>query len=34
MLNVPMEAGKVGITVYAGTNIIAAVSEMGIILIY
>jgi repressor of nif and glnA expression len=30
LLNVPVEAGKVGIAVYAGTNIMAAVSEMGI----
>lgn len=28
--NVAVEAGKVGIVVYAGTNIMAAVSEMGI----
>jgi len=30
MLNVPVGAGKVGIAVYAGTNIMAAVSEVGI----
>jgi len=30
VLNVAVEAGKVGIVVYAGTNIMAAVSEMGI----
>jgi repressor of nif and glnA expression len=30
VLNVAVEAGKVGIVVYAGTNIMAAVSEIGI----
>lgn len=30
VLNVAVNAGKVGIVVYAGTNIMAAVSEMGI----
>ena len=30
VLKMPVEAGKVGIAVYAGTNIMAAVSEMGI----
>jgi len=30
VLNVAVESGKVGIVVYAGTNIMAAVSEMGI----
>lgn len=30
VLNVAVEAGKVGIVVYAGTNVVAAVSEMGI----
>ncbi|MDL5502824.1 MAG: NrpR regulatory domain-containing protein, partial [Candidatus Methanoperedens sp.] len=30
VLNVAVEAGKVGIVVYAGTNVIAAVSEIGI----
>jgi repressor of nif and glnA expression len=30
VLNVAVEAGKVGVVVYAGTNIMAAVSEMGI----
>jgi repressor of nif and glnA expression len=30
VLNAAVDAGKAGIVVYAGTNIIAAVSEMGI----
>jgi len=30
VLNAAVEAGKVGVAVYAGTNIMAAVSEMGI----
>jgi repressor of nif and glnA expression len=30
VLNAPVEAGKVGVVVYAGTNIMAAVEESGI----
>jgi repressor of nif and glnA expression len=30
VLNAAIDAGKVGIAVYAGTNIVAAVSEMGV----
>ena len=29
-LNAPVDAGKVGVVVYAGTNIMAAVEETGI----
>jgi repressor of nif and glnA expression len=30
VLNAVIDAGKIGIVIYAGTNIMAAVSEMGI----